>query len=253
MFHIVSSYEDLIKAANYVGYPFIFKPVGSASSKDIFKVDKNTDLEKLYQTMLTASDPSIDLMFNFYPNIYIVEQFMAGNEFSVEGVASEGEIYFAGITEKWKEEKYFIEKKHLFPARLSHNHENLIYDVAKKALLAIDWKYGAFHLELILTENGPKIVEINGRLAGGYITTHLVELARGINIIKASYSAALGLPIDIEKKWEKSACVHFKFAHKEGILKAWNGKDNLANSPYIKDIIFEKNIGDLIRLPPKKI
>jgi len=251
-FQKVASYEDFVEAADYVGYPFIFKPVGSASSKAIFKVEENTNLEKIYQKMLIASDPSLDLMFSLYPNTYIVEQFMIGNEFSVEGVASEGEIYFAGITEKWKDENYFIEQKHLFPARLTEFDENIIYSTAKSALSAIYWKCGAFHLELMLTHDGPQIVEINGRLGGDYITTHLVELARGVNIIKASYSAALGLPINIKQKWDKGACVHFKFAHREGVLKSLNGAEHLKDSPHIKDIIFEKNIGDLIRLPPKK-
>nr|WGE00779.1 hypothetical protein P5644_03415 [Bacillus velezensis] len=55
-------------------------------------------------------------MFSFYQNEYIVEEFMNGQEVSIEGVISDGVIHFAGVTEKWTDQ-YFEEYQHAFPAR----------------------------------------------------------------------------------------------------------------------------------------
>lgn len=251
-FYHVYSLKDLKIASEELDFPFIFKPVGAASSKAIFKIESNSHLKLVYQEMLDATNPSNDLMFKLYPNEYIAEEYMVGQEFSVEGVSSFSEIHFAGITEKWTTKDNFTEFQHVFPARISKIIEDEIYQITKQALSAIDWKNGAFHVEVMLTHEGPKIIEINGRLGGDYITTHLVEAGRGMDIIQASYQAALGLSINLSAKFERGACVLFMRAEKEGYIKAWHGIDLIQKSENLLDLIIERNVGDSVFFPPTR-
>ncbi|AMC33616.1 ATP-grasp domain-containing protein [Janthinobacterium sp. B9-8] len=251
-FRIVKSLDDLISAAKYIGFPFIFKPVGACSSRGIFKIESGHNLVEIYQQMLEVSNNPDDKMFKFYEGEFLAEEYMQGPEFSVEGVASFGVIHIAGITEKWTTENNFTEKQHLFPARLEESQQAAILDVATRALTAIDYRQGAFHVELMLTSEGPKIVEINGRLGGDFITTHLLPLAQGIDISACSFLAALGEEIDLSKKLDNHATVKFLIAETEGVLSAWSGCEEALAVKGVQELFIERKEGASVTLPPKK-
>lgn len=49
---------------------------------------------------------------------------------------------------------------------------------------ALSIESGPSHTEIMVTSEGPKIVEIGARLGGDFITSHLVKYATGIDIIE---------------------------------------------------------------------
>ncbi|WP_186338758.1 ATP-grasp domain-containing protein [Chromobacterium vaccinii] len=251
-FRVVKTLSDLMEAAEHVKYPFIFKPVGACSSKGIFKVEYGQNLADVFDKMLKVSSNPDDKMFQFYAGEFLAEEYMRGHEFSVEGVASFGVIHIAGVTEKWITPDNFTETQHLFPARLGEAQRTAIVDVAIQALTAIDYRQGAFHVELMNTAEGPKIVEINGRLGGDFITTHLVPLGLGIDISANSFLAALGEEVDLEKNFDKHAAVKFFIAETEGVLSEWAGEDAASAAPGVKELFIERKEGAPVTLPPKR-
>jgi biotin carboxylase len=50
----------------------------------------------------------------------------------------------------------------------------------------------AFHAEIMWTEQGYRMIEVNGRIGGDLIHTHLVPPGSGIDLIEAAYRAVLG-------------------------------------------------------------
>ena len=56
---------------------------------------------------------------------------------------------------------------------------------------------GPAHVEMIVTAQGPKMVELGARMGGDCITTHLVPLSTGIDMVKATIDISLGLYPDI--------------------------------------------------------
>ncbi|WP_268808011.1 ATP-grasp domain-containing protein [Lysinibacillus mangiferihumi] len=186
-----STFEELNKACVGLQYPLIVKPVGASASKGIFKISDPSELYKTFEILINSTSIEKDIMFSFYHQEYVVEEFMEGKEVSIEGVVSDGVIYFAGITEKWTDE-YFNEPQHAFPARVTIDLEKEILDVTSKGIKALELDNTGFHAEVMITKQGCKIVEINGRLGGGGITSHLVSAAKGIDIIGANLLLALG-------------------------------------------------------------
>ena len=61
---------------------------------------------------------------------------------------------------------------------------------------ALGVQSGALHTEIKLTAEGPKIIEVNGRVAGGGINMVYAERNRGVPLTVLAASVALGLPID---------------------------------------------------------
>ncbi|AUH51728.1 carbamoyl-phosphate synthase large subunit [Chromobacterium sp. ATCC 53434] len=251
-FRMVKTLADLIQAAEHVGYPFIFKPVGACSSRGIFKVERKQDLPSVYQQMVAVSSDPNDKMFQFYAGEFLAEEYMQGHEFSVEGVASFGQLHIAGITEKWTTTDNFTETQHLFPARLSDASRAAMLDVSTRALEAIGFRQGAFHVELMNTAEGPKIVEINGRLGGDFITTHLVPLGLGIDISAFAFRAAIGEQVDLSKRFDKHASVKFLIAETEGVLETWSGREEALAAPGVRELFIERGEGASVTLPPKK-
>lgn len=83
----------------------------------------------------------------------------------------------------------------------NHNNEikNRIMEVAVLAVKAIGIENGPSHTEIIVTEEGPKIVELGARLGGDNITTHLTPLSTGVDMVKCCINIALGEKPDFEK------------------------------------------------------
>ncbi|MDT3427673.1 biotin carboxylase [Paenibacillus forsythiae] len=250
-FERFTSWEELYRAATNMTYPLIIKPVGASASKGIFKVPHSGALYQLFEKLVKSATPDNDIMFSFYRNEYIVEEFMDGQEVSVEGVIADGSIYFAGITEKWTDD-FFEEYQHAFPARLTKALGDEILEVTRKGIEALELDNCGFHAEVMITGEGCKIVEINGRLGGDFITTHLVPLAKGINITEANLLAVLGGKFSFSPTRNKGACVKFLIAEKEGIVKEWQGAESVRNMPGVIDFVVEKQPGDYVGLPPSK-
>jgi biotin carboxylase len=247
-FASVKTRDDLYEATKLIGLPVIFKPVAAASSEGVFKIVNAEEINSVYEKMNATADPKQSIVFRSCPYEFIAEEFMLGSEFSVEGVASHGEFFFAGVTEKWTTPEQFTEIQHCFPARISDHDRNTIISVVHDALSAIGWKHGGFHVEVMLTSSGPKIIEINGRLSGGYVCTHLVEIATGINIVRANCEAFLNLPVNFKATRHKAACTRFFIVNHGGIVKAWHGIDEAKKSPGVKNVMIESNVGSTVQL-----
>ncbi|WP_066506648.1 ATP-grasp domain-containing protein [Abyssisolibacter fermentans] len=244
------NFDELYDTSIDMEYPLIVKPVGASASKGVFKINSPDELYDIYGLLISSTSVEKDKMFTFYKNEYLVEEFMEGNEVSVEGVVSDGNVYFAGITEKWTDE-FFNEPQFAFPARVSNEIESDILDVTRRGIKALGLDNCGFHAELMITESGSKIVEINGRLGGGGITTDLVPIASGIDITAVNLLVTLGERFDFTPKKNKGSCAKTLMAKQSGVVDHWEGVEEIRDMPGVVDFIFLKNPGDSVGMPPE--
>jgi biotin carboxylase len=249
-FASVTSFEDLVRGAREVGFPLICKPVGASSSKGVFRVDREDDLPATYRAVVASTAPDRDRMFTYHPGRYVVEGFMEGTEVSVEGLVAGGAVHIVGVTEKWVHGAFFTEYQHAFPARLAPAVAAKVADVAAAAVLALGLDNCGFHAEVMINGDEPRIVEVNGRLGGDLITTHLVPLASGIDLTAAALAVAVGEPVDLEPTRSLGACVRFLVAERSGSVRAWTGIEEAAAYPGVVEFEVEKRVGDGVGLPP---
>jgi hypothetical protein len=86
-----------------------------------------------------------------------------------------------------------IELGAFMPAAISADEETRCFDYASRICEAIGLDHGIFHIEMILTERGPVLVEANPRLMGG-IMPSLYHRLTGTNIHEYLISIHLGEP-----------------------------------------------------------
>ncbi|MGH8574983.1 MAG: ATP-grasp domain-containing protein, partial [Gammaproteobacteria bacterium] len=107
-----------------------------------------------------------------------------------------------------------------------------------------------FHAEVMITATGCQLIEVNGRIGGDLIHTHLVPLGCGADLIEAAYQVALGKQVALPQLWSRGACVRFLLADRIGRVREWQGVAAATASRDVVEFGVEKKPGDSVALPP---
>lgn len=230
-FYLVSNFNDFFDVVNYFNkknIKTIVKPSDNSGSRGVRLIDNYalTDLKNIYEYSAKYSR-SGDL---------VIEEFMEGPEVSVETLSYNGECNVIQITDKITTgPPYFVEMGHMQPSRLQEPIKNSIIDITKRANDAIGNTLGPSHTEIIVTENGPKVVEIGARLGGDRITSDLVPLSTGVDLVGACINVSLGEPPDIKKIFSKYSIIKY-LKMREGTLMSINGVEQAKKIQGVKEV-----------------
>jgi biotin carboxylase len=184
--------------AGRVGLPVLIKPPVGGGSIGVHAVLRWDDIPAAFAHAAAASGAEV-----------LVEQLVTGPEYGVETRSLGGRHEILGMTEKITDgPPHFVEYQHLFPARLSASNHELLCAETTRALTAIGHDTGPSHVEVILSPDGPAIVEVNRRMAGDRIF-ELIPLATGRNIMRESLLDALGVAHHPAPTADRAACIRF--------------------------------------------
>ena len=219
-----------------VTFPCIMKPTDNAGSRGVVLAYCLEELEREYSYTVGESRKGG----------VIIEEYMEGPEVSVEVMTIDGEPYILQVTDKITTgAPHFVEMGHTQPSRLGYENVEKIKDLAARAVIAVGIQNGPAHVEIKLTKDGPKMVELGARMGGDCITTHLVPLSTGIDMVRSTIEIACGEKTDIEPKFDKGSAIRY-FKTERGIIKSISSVEEAKSIPGIKDISFVKNIGDQV-------
>lgn len=241
MFYRVLTKQDYLKAVEAIrsaGYRCIIKPVENSGSRgiDLLSDFEPETIERAYKYSKQSSR-SGELM---------VEEFMEGPEVSVETLSVDGICYVIQITDKITTgAPYFVEMGHSQPSQLSKEIQKDIKQVAIAANHAIGIKNGPSHTEIKVTKNGPKVVELGARLGGDNITTHLVPLSTGVDMVECCIRIALGEKPDLDAKFMKGSAVRY-FKEEYGEITGISGIEKAKKILGIKQISVVRGQGEML-------
>ena len=185
-----------------ITFPVVVKPVDSSASRGVQRVN---DITNLYTAVEDANIIS-------KTNTVIVEDFIEGREYSVETFTQNGETKVIAITEKQiigEEYGCFVEDTHVQPAKLDEILKLQIIEEIEKVTKALLFDNCPGHIEIKLNKNGINIIEAACRLGGDYITSDLVPLSTGVNMLECLVYASLGETIDLNPKVNKNSAIQF--------------------------------------------
>lgn len=215
-------------------YPCICKPVDSSGSRGVILIQSELEL-----------NPSIEYAMSYSKSkTVILEEYVIGSEVSVEILIQDGCYYVLNITDKLTTgAPYFVEVGHSQPSRLEEGTKALIEDLAIKAVKALEINVGAAHVEMIISEDGPKIIEVGARLGGDCITSHLIPLSTGIDMVKMVILIALGEKISIDKIENGASAIRY-LESKEGKIEEVMGVEEAQNSLGVQEVKILKVLGE---------
>ncbi|HEY1571943.1 MAG TPA: ATP-grasp domain-containing protein [Pseudonocardiaceae bacterium] len=188
---LIQTPDDWIAAHADVGLPAVLKPTVGEGSRDTFLIDEPKTGATLVRRALTRDG---------VPRV--LEQYLTGRDsdgygsfVSVESAIAHGDAIHLAITGKFTQLPPFRERGNIWPARLTEDEAQRVLDLAGRAIRALGLCTGLTHTEVKLTPDGPRVIEVNGRLGG-----HLNDLAitsAGINLIELAGRVALGESVHV--------------------------------------------------------
>lgn len=235
-FSSVLTYKEFEKAVNSFHGDIIIKPSDSSGSRGIYLLRDRNELEKTYEYSRKFSKTGE----------VVVEEYMSGPEVSVETITIKGVTHIIAITDKETSgPPYFVEMGHSIQSLLSEDMREDIEKVTKAAITALGIDNSSAHTEIIVTSEGAKVVELGARLGGDNITTSLVPLATGIDMVEACIDLALGDEPNINRRFNKGAAIRY-FNSNSGTLLKVEDVEKVRNNEGVQSIIISKSIGDKI-------
>ena len=207
-----------------VGFPCIVKPVDSAGSRGVTKVETSDEVESAARHALEASQTGVAL----------VETFMEGTEYAVETFGDGNTIHVLAVTEKKKVPgtKGTVAQELSTPS--DETRSMIVSDITVAALQAFGYMNGPGHTEVILDKyNRPGLVETAGRGGGFMVFERMVEKASGFDIVTATALQSVGIMTPVHVKKKHSVVLRF-IVSKEGVVRNISGIKEASTIPGVE-------------------
>lgn len=170
-------------------YPIIVKPTDRSGSRGIYKLETPEGLEEAVRASACEG----------FEKKALIEEFVEGDEYSVEGISYRGQHHILTMTQKFTTgAPHFIETGHYEPAPVSAETYEKVKQVVIHALDSLGIQNSASHSEIKITPEGDiRLIEIGGRMGGDCIGSDLVWYSTGIDYVRAVIQVACGLEPDL--------------------------------------------------------
>lgn len=224
------------EAADMV-YPIIVKPRDNSGSRGV----------KLCRTKEELEQSMAEALENSKLGTVLVEEFIEGPEYSIEGLHYDSKSEVIQFTEKKTTEfPYNVELGHIQPANISEENKVKIREIVAKIGKALKFENCPSHTELKINEHGIFVIETSPRLGGDYITSTLTPLSTGVNVEDELLKISLGEKISPCPQSVQYSGVRF-FAFEEGnMIKHILDSNFVKTWPHVVDFSFNLKEGDCV-------
>lgn len=237
--------EEAVAAAESIGFPVVVKPRTLGGS---FGVMMARDVDGLRRAFRLASTSR--LRGAGTTASVLIEEFIEGPELSVDSVVVDGLATPVCVARKrLGAHPYFEEVGHLVTDWRHEPWADAVTQLVQDSHRAAGVDYGVTHTELRVSVNGPRLIELNGRL-GGDLIPHLNKLATGVDLPLAAARIAFEETPDITPTRALSAEVRFLYPAYDGavdrvVLPSPEDIEDLAEAVALVEP------GDELLLPPR--
>ena len=249
-FQLVNSQDDVIAFAKNHQFPLILKPTNLVKSLLVTKSNNLEELVKNYQKSVSLAVATYQKYAPHQTPQLLIEEYLDGKIYSVDAfVDSEGTPkileqivdYETGYEAGYNDNFHY---SRLLPTQLNKAQISDIRECAALGVQALNMKNSAAHIEIILTKDGPRIVEIGAR-NGGY-RERMHGIANGIDILGAGIATILGKPVAITATRNHPIAVIELFPKQPGIFSGISNEHQLHSLPSINYVSVKAKPGEYI-------
>ncbi|MFD5661075.1 ATP-grasp domain-containing protein [Streptomyces hirsutus] len=197
-FRFVTDEHQALAAAEEFGYPVIVKPTLGAASHYVFRADDEAELRERYtQAAQGLTELSWYAMeadgLDLGPHGLLVESFLDGDEFLIEALAWDDEVYLGSIVDRVTAEgDTFDDDVHHAPTALTSERIEAVHEVVAAGARAQGLVRSVMHAEVRFHDGRPHLVEIAVRPGGGGLD-HMARVSAGYDPIAAVADVARGI------------------------------------------------------------
>lgn len=235
--YIVLQEGQIEELVNWI-FPLVVKPIGTSSSKGVLKIN---DLSEVNAALREAFKLTKG-------NQVVLEEFVSGNELTVDIWVTEGKpmvIMISKISKSVENPDQFTINSNQFDPLIFKELFIPISAIAEKLVDALGYNSGPLMFQVIHGEQGFSVLEMSVRMGGGS-KINLVKAVTGVDLLEAYISLYLNINYPIKP----AKCDHYLeivYLYAEnGCIAVYGGMDEAKSEGLIEDYFIYKLEGSNI-------
>lgn len=236
--------DEAIAFLNQINKSIVIKPIDSNASHGVFTARTEQDIRKYFDETLS---------FSRSRKAVLVERYVNGTEFTVDGIKTPDQHFTLAISEK----KHFKHNENI-ASELLFTHKSETYDYKKlKAIndlfvMKSPLSFGLTHAEYKYENGEFYLIEIAARGGGNLISSLIVEFMSGYDTYEYLINWSLGKSFHIDFTVPEShhdrvsVLKFFDIPKSSGIVKRIDGIDYLKKEKDIVSISINCSLGDRV-------
>jgi len=241
--------ESLAALLPRIRFPCVVKPLMLAASQGVIRANNPAEfVAAVARIRALLESPEVQVTREPALDRLLVERYIPGKEFAVEGLLELGRLRVLAIFDKPDplEGPYFEETIYVTPSRLSEKAQASIANCLQQSVHALGLEHGPLHSEFRVNDAGVWVLEVQPRPIGGLCARALRFGPEKIFLEELLVRHALGLP-GSDAPRETDACgVMMIPVPASGVLDAVEGVEEARATPHVTDIQITARLHDPI-------
>ncbi len=190
-----TTYTAAVEGISTFRFPLIVKPVDSAGSKGVSKIENLSELE-------SAIDQAI---LHSVSKTFIVEEFIEARGYAsdCDGLSLNGKLEIATFSNQYfntKSENPYTPSAYSWPSSISGVNQSKLKEELQRLISLLELGTSLYNIEVRVGLNGmPYIMEVSPR-GGGNRLSEMVRYATGLNLIQYAIKGAMGETFNIQEE-----------------------------------------------------
>ena len=188
---LATSEDEIMAAIEALGFPVLIKPCDGYASQNVVVIAGPEDLEPWISPVPSLAAQAMDYGLGVTSNQrFVVERYLTGSFIGCDTMTIGGRHHFLGVNEKvmCPPPSFTIKGGCFIPAAPGME---ALQRYAFTLLDAVGFDFGAAHIEMMITAEGPQLIEINPRLVSAKIP-RLMSYGLGRSVYADLVSLHLG-------------------------------------------------------------
>ena len=253
LFEATQSQDELEHIADSIEYPVVLKPRGLSGSQGVIRANTSIEfidgfnrIKKILKLESSRDECDADLLTTI-----LVEDYVPGPEFAIEGVLDKGNLTVLALFDKPDPlvGPFFEETIYVTPTSYPDDVQSQIISTVQSACGALGLTHGPVHAEVRLDDDKVFLIDLAGRSIGGQCARTL-SFGSGLSLEEIILTHAVGDDINQANRESSAAGVMMIPIPAAGIFQKVSGVDKAEKISGIESVSIVPTSGDeLIPLP----
>lgn len=241
-FKLVAPSVSMKEVVHQVTYPCVVKPLALAASRGVIRANTPMELESACDRLRRLlQDTDIRALGDSANEAVLIEEYVPGSEYALEGLVTNGEFSALAVFEKPEplEGPFFEESIYVTPPRRTASDVARLVKQVAIAVEALGLTQGPVHAECRLTDEQVVVLEVAARPIGGLCSKVLRFTAPDgtLTLEDLLVRHALSQPVVDHRLVSGAAAVMMIPVPSAGVFKSVAGVDAARRQPLIEDVI----------------
>jgi biotin carboxylase len=227
---------------NVNSFPVVVKPLALSASQGVIRADDGQGLAQAFdrvKRLLQTTDIAIER--ESAHSYVLVESFIPGREYAVEGVLTDGTLQVFAIFDKPDplDGPYFEETIYVTPSRATSDMQAAIIDAVSRSVRVLGLRQGPVHAECRVNDQGVYVLEVAARPIGGLCSQAIRFVAPDQSLAtleEVLLRHAIGQSVGAYRRIKEATGVMMIPIPRGGVYRGVNGVKDARRVPGIDDV-----------------